>query len=305
MARRVAARAPASVANLGCLFDAAAMAVEAFYDEVVVEERGSGSVEVEAVGPVPPGRMNVAYAAVLHLLKKVYGRETGLTITVRKGVPVGSGLGSSGATAAAAVAAANELLGIGASTADLIEAAGAGEALAAGTPHYDNVSASLLGGVVLVDPLNPRVHLVVEPPSWLRVVLFVRESPGTAKTRAMREVLPEAVSLREASRWAFSAAAFVLGLARGVKACLRFASEGGPVESARARYIPGYWECKAAALRAGALAFNISGAGPSLFALAEEDTAEAVAKAVANVAPGYKPVVTRISPTGALHNILD
>ncbi len=288
---------------MGCLFDAAAMAVEAFYDEVTVEEKGGGSLEVEAVDPVPSGRLNVAYAAVAHFTKKVYGREVGLKIIVRKGVPVGSGLGSSGATAAAAVAAANELLGIGAQLTDLLEAAGAGEALAAGSPHYDNVAASLLGGIVLLDPLNPRVNLVLEPPSWLRVVLFVRESPGTSKTRFMREVLPEAVNLKDASRWAFSAAAFAVGLARGVKACLSFASEGGPVEKARARYIPGYWECKAAALRAGALAFNISGAGPSLFALADEDTAEAVAQAVAKVAPDCRPAVAKIAVVGALRNI--
>ena len=303
MARRVMARAPASVANLGCLFDAVAMAVDAFYDEVTVEEKESGGIEVEAVGPVPSGKLNVAYAAVAHFARKVYGREVGLKITVKKGVPVGSGLGSSGATAAAAVAAANELLGIGAQLADLLEAAGAGEALAAGSPHYDNVAASLLGGIVLLDPLNPRVNIVLEPPSWLRVVLFVRESPGTAKTRFMREVLPEAVSLKEASRWAFSAAAFAVGIARGVKACLSFASEGGPVEKARARYIPGYWECKAAALRAGALAFNISGAGPSLFALADEETAESVAQAVAKIAAGYKPVVARVAVAGALRSI--
>lgn len=303
MAGRVSARAPASAANLGCLFDAAAMAVEAFYDEVTVEEGGSGGIEVEAEGPVPPGKLNVAYAAVAHFTRKVYGREVDLRIVVRKGVPVGSGLGSSGATAAAAVAAVNELLGIGASLSDILEAAGAGEALAAGSPHYDNVAASLLGGIVLLDPLNPRVNIVLEPPSWLRVVLFVKEASKAAKTKFMREVLPEAVSLKEASRWAFSAAAFALGLARGVKACLNFASEGGPVESARARYIPGYWECKAAALRAGALAFNISGAGPSLFALAEEDSAESVARAVAKIAPDYKPVVTRVAVTGALRNI--
>ncbi len=291
------ARAPASVANLGCLFDAAAMAVEAFSDEVEVEE-ATGGLEVKAEGwRVPAGKMNVAYEAARHLLLNVYGRETGLRIVVRKGVPVGSGLGSSGATAAATVAAVNELLGIGASTGDLLLAAGAGE------PHYDNAAASLLGGVVLLDPVNPRTYVLFEPPEWLRVVLFVKSSPALAKTRAMRGVLPETVRLGDASRWAFAAAAFAAGLARGVKRCLSFASEGGPVEAARARFIPGYWEAKAAALRAGALAFNISGAGPSLFALAEEERAEDVVREVLRVLPDYRPIITRVAVKGALHNV--
>lgn len=133
MSGTVTVRVPASVANLGCLFDAAAMAVETFFDVVTVEE-GMGGLVVKATGEVPSGKMNVAYAAAAQFLKKVYSREIGVKIAVRKGVPVGVGLGSSGATVAATVVALNELLGIGASTGDLLEAAGAGEALAAGTP---------------------------------------------------------------------------------------------------------------------------------------------------------------------------
>lgn len=299
----VIVRAPASIANLGCLFDAAAMAIDAFYDEVVVEEAGGG-LRVEAEGEkVPSGRMNVAYAAAQYLLARIYGRETDVLIRVRKGVPVGSGLGSSGATAAATVVALNELLGIGASTAELLEAAGAGEALAAGAPHYDNVAASLLGGVVLIDPQSPRFHVILEPPSWLRVVVFLKQSSDTTKTKAMRSILPESISLRDASHWAFTAAAFAVGLARGAKRCIAFASEGGVVENARTRAIPGYWEAKKAALLAGALAFNISGAGPSLFALAEEERVDDVVSKVMKFAPGYKPVVTKVELKGALRNV--
>lgn len=284
------------------MFDAAAMAVEAFADEVVVEE-ASGEVEVKALGDVPGGKMNVAYAAAVHFLRKVYGRSGGVRITVRKGVPVGAGLGSSGATAAATVAAINELLGIGGGVGDLIEAAGAGEALAAGAPHYDNVAASLLGGVVLIDPGDPHTYLVLEPPEWLRVVLFVKQAPTAAKTQAMRAILPEEVGLHEASRWAFAAAMLAVGLARGIKRCVCFASMGGPVEEARSKLLPKYTEAKATAIQAGALAFNISGAGPSVFALVEEGREDAVIRALSGVLEGYKPVVSRVVAKGALHAI--
>ncbi|MEM2795081.1 MAG: homoserine kinase [Thermofilaceae archaeon] len=296
----VKAVATASVANIGCLFDAAAMAIEAFADEVTVEE-ASGDVEVKAWGNVPGGRMNVAYAAAVHFLKRIYGRSRGVRITVKKGVPVGAGLGSSGATAAATVAAINELLGIGAGVGDLIEAAGAGETLAAGTPHYDNVAASLLGGVVLIDPKDPYSHLALEPPEWLRIVLFVRRAPTPAKTQAMRAILPERIDLQEASRWAFAAAMLAVGLTRGVKRCICFASMGGPVEEARSKLVPRYREAKALAVQAGALAFNISGAGPSVFALVEEGREEAVIRALSSVLEGYEPIVSRVAKKGAVY----
>ena len=300
--RRAKAVAPASTANVGCLFDAAAMAIEAYRDAVVVEER-SGGLEVKASGGVPSGRLNVAYGAAAYFLSKFYGRVRGVRIFVEKGVPVGAGLGSSGATAAATVAALNELLGIGIGVGDLVEAAGAGEALAAGAAHYDNVSASLLGGIVLVDPGNPRSCLSLEPPSWLKVVLFVKRASTPSKTGAMRKILPRSVDLDASSRIALAAAMFAVGVARGVKRCIGYASLGGAVEEARARLIPGYWEAKAAALKAGALAFNISGAGPSLFALVEEGLEEKVVSAVSKVLKGYEPVVTRVSAKGAIHGV--
>lgn len=303
MSRSTSSRAPSSVANLGCLFDSAGMAIEAFHDEVYAVE-SSGGLEVDVtVGNVPKGEQNVAYWAARYLLKKVYGRETGLRIVVKKGVPISAGLGSSGATAAATVAAVNELLGIGASVGDLLEAAGAGEAAAAGSPHYDNAAASLLGGVVLADPRNPRTLITFEPPSWLTVILFFKQSSEHSKTRIMRSVLPRSVDLSELSCTSFAAAALAVGLTKGVKRYLSFASEGGSIETTRARYIPGYWEAKAAALRAGAIAFNISGAGPSLFALAEEDLVETIVESVIKLVPGFKPVVTKISSRGALHNV--
>lgn len=300
MASRIKAIAPASVANIGCLFDSAAMAVEAFRDTVLVEETVGGDVQVEAKGPVPSGRSNVAYKAAVYFLERLYGRLTGVRVIVEKGIPVAAGLGSSGATAAATVAALNELLGIGASTGDLIEAAGEGEALAAGSRHYDNVAASLLGGVVLVDPQNPRTYALIRPPRSLRVVLFVKTLDVREKTSFMRRLLPRTVGLGEASRWALAAAMLTLGLSVGDERYIAYASMGGPVEKARSRVIRNYWRAKEEALKAGAIAFNLSGAGPSMFALAKDDVASLVAERVLAVIDGYELVITGINMNGVV-----
>ena len=152
---RAAASAPGSVANLGCLFDAAAAAVAVARDVVSIKEMDIEEIRVKAVGRVPEGSENVAYEAARAFLE-IVECSAGVEITVEKGVPIGAGLGSSGATAAATVVALNELLGVGASAGELVAAAGEGEALVAGSPHYDNVAASILGGIVLVDSANPR-----------------------------------------------------------------------------------------------------------------------------------------------------
>ena len=302
MTSYVKVRAPASIANLGCLFDAAAMAVEAFRDSVVVEE-ASGGLRVEAVGGAPGGRSDVAYEAARLFLERFYGKARGIRIVVEKGVPIAAGLGSSGATAAATVVALNELLGAGVDAGELIEVAGRAEVVAAGSPHYDNVAASVLGGIVLVDPADPKSHIILHPPEWLRVVVFLRRAGVKGKTRLMRRVIPRDIGLQEASRLAFSAAMLALGITRGLKHCVKYASYGGPVEEARGRLLESYWRAKEAALRAGALAFNIAGAGPSLFALVEEGREEEVINAVMSVAEGYEPIVSRVSIKGAVHDV--
>jgi len=301
---RAAASAPGSVANLGCLFDAAAAAVNLARDVVTIKEVAGGGIRVRARGGVPEGRENVAYAAARALLELVEC-SAGLEILVEKGVPVGAGLGSSGATAAATVVALNELLGVSATTGELIVAAGEGEALAAGSPHYDNVAASIVGGVVLVNPEDPRDFLKLEPPRDLALVLFLRERGGKRKTMEMRRVLPSQVPLEAVAKQAWAAARFVASLFLGDLRGLGYAfCEGGPVEQARGPLLPGYWEAKREALEAGALGFNLSGAGPSLIAVCKPEDAVEVARAVGNllrrIGVAVDPVITTVDAVGAI-----
>ncbi|HIP85962.1 MAG TPA: homoserine kinase, partial [Pyrodictium sp.] len=106
----VAVIAPASIANLGLLYDIAAVAIDYAYDKVVVRMVGEGSTRVKVFAEgISSGEANVAYHAAINMLNDL-GEAIELEIVVRKGVPVGVGLGSSGATAAATVYAINMLL---------------------------------------------------------------------------------------------------------------------------------------------------------------------------------------------------
>lgn len=299
MASHVRVRAYASSANLGPGFDAVAVAHTSFYDEVEVRlEPGSGSVVVETVyGPyaVGAGNAETAKRAVEELLR-LTGYKLGsedLVLRVYKGVPAGRGLGSSGASAAAAVKAASMLLGLEdeADATLLVEAA-------AGSPHYDNVAASLLGGfAVVARDLEGRLYVRSFPlEAWFVVYVPKPRMLLGAKTRLMREVLPKTVPLDAAARnWARLAMLVAAVLSGDLRLFGEMMMQDEIVEPARRRYIPCYLEAREAALGAGALGVAISGAGPSLMALtADEKTANKVAAALAEC-PCCEPDIVKVA----------
>ncbi len=290
MASRVRVRAYSSSANLGPGFDAVAVAHTSFYDEVEARlEPGTGSIVVETVyGPYASGAgmAETAIRAVEALLEiaRVKSLEGDIVLRVYKGVPPGLGLGSSGASAAAAVKAVAHLLGLDLGYEDLVEAAGRGEAAAAGTPHYDNVSASLLGGMTIIaSDTEGRLYVKKIPfEAWLVVYVPKVRMVTSGKTKLMREVLPRTVELERAARnWSRLAMLVAAASMNDLRLMGIMMMQDEIVEPARQKYVPCFSEARRAALNAGALGVAISGAGPSLVALAgNEKSARQVAEAL-------------------------
>ncbi len=294
--------APASTANLGCLFDLAAMAVDAWTDKVIVKVEKGREVKVEGEG-IPSGKENTAYHAAVAVLEKYGDPPVGLNIKVVKGVPVGIGLGSSGATAAAAAAAVDLALGGKLTPDDLVWAAGQGEAAVAGAPHYDNVAASVLGGLAIILSRQPLKVVKMDPPELAILFLIPVKAPEGKKTRKAREILPKLVELDAMVEAMSAIAEFLVSLSRNDAAGLgRAVSRGGVVEKARGEIIPGYWELKEKALKLGALGCNISGAGPSILILVKKGGENEIEKALLETAAryGYRVAKAKPCPWGAL-----
>src|SRR5262245_57853506 len=168
--RLVCARAYASIANLGHGFDVFAMAVDVAWDEVTVSLGGRGlTLRVEGAGgsgiPTRP-RRNTAGVALAKLLSD-HPSRAGIRVRIHKGRSSG-GLGSGGSGAAAAVVAANRLLGLGLSRAALVPYAAHGETASAGSAHADNVAAAILGGFVIAEKMDPTRLVHLAPPRGLR-----------------------------------------------------------------------------------------------------------------------------------------
>ncbi len=280
--------APASVANLGPGFDALGVALEGLGDTLEARrvEGGAHGVVISAITgdakgiPLEPAR-NCAGRAAESVLKKLKGkaaREAGLEMRIHKGLPQGSGLGSSAASAVGGAVAAHLLLGSELGSNTLLEAALEGEMLASGSRHADNLAASLLGGFTIVKSHTPLEVVRLDAPSAIRFVLVLPELE--IETRYARSVLPEMIRLSDAVvNWA-NAAALVAAVARGNVADIGRAVVDQVVEPVRSKLIPGFADVKRAALEAGAYGCTISGAGPALFAVTTADTAERVATAM-------------------------
>ena len=266
----IEAFAPATVSNLGPGFDCLGLALRGPGDRVrarLSEKPGVRIVAVEGDGGKLPREAdrNTAGVAVLALLRR-HAPEAGIELELHKGLPLGSGLGSSGASACAALVAAEAVLGLGLAPTQLVDLAREGELAACGAAHPDNVAPAILGGIVLIPCLEPlRVVNLPSPKNlWLAVY-----TPGcSVATADARRVLPKQVPLASVVQQAARLGLLVHALHEGDLELLGEAIADDIVEPVRAHLIPGFLDAKAACQEAGALACSISGSGPTTFALA-------------------------------------
>lgn len=222
---------------------------------------------------------NTAGAAALALLQRLETTR-GVTLTIHKGLPLASGVGSSGASAVAAVVAVNELLGRPASMDMLLACAMSGEQAGCGASHPDNVAPSLYGGFVLARSAHPPDIIRLPVPDGLACAVL--HPHVEVRTGAARALLGDTVPLRDAVRQWGNLGGLVAALFTNDRALLSRSLEDVIAEPKRASLVPGFFAVKAAALAAGALGCSLSGSGPSIFALASSlDDAKRAGEAMA------------------------
>jgi len=287
MVKSVTVRAPCSTANLGPGFDVFGMALDAFYDEVTVTKKPkSFGIKIVSSDDIPLDPKKNTAGIVAINMKKYLKISDGLEIKIKKKVPAGYGMGSSAASAAACAIAINEL-SVKSGHHLLLTLAASGEKASAGTVHYDNIAASLYGGFVVVDGLKLGIpekyrsdnflvgkHLDFwrfEPPKRVSCVIAVPKiKVPKQKTKASRGLLPKNVKFSDAIKNMASAACMVASMSQEVNDDFLAYLEDQIVEPARKKMIPGFDKVKGNALKAGAVACTISGAGPSMIAFVSD-----------------------------------
>ncbi len=282
MAEHITVFAPATVANLGPGFDHLGMAVTGPGDKIRAEVAAGQGVRLASVAGQIAGlpersEENTATLAATEALRLLgLSRKANVVLHLEKGLPVGSGLGGSAASAVAAALATVQLFSPG-DREIALRAALYAEAQVSGY-HADNVVPCLFGGLVLVHGDSPE-FVRIPTPEDLRLVLA---TPRLAvATRKAREVLPESVALSTSSSNSARLGAMIAAAFQGRTVAFAQAVRDEIVEPARAPLIPGFSGVKEAALEAGAFACSISGAGPTVFAIVDSDASgETVGKAM-------------------------
>ncbi len=269
MGSKITVVAPSSTANLGPGFDVFGLAVDAFYDEITLKKIKEKKVSIITEDDVPANPdKNTAGLVVKNMIKK-FKTKDGIEIKIKKNVPAGFGMGSSAASAAAAAVAFDKLYDLKLSDNLLVEFAGIGEKASAGSIHYDNVAASVLGGFVIVKT-NPLDIIKIDPPKNLRMCIAVPKlTVPKKKTKVSRGVIPKKISLKDSITNLSNATAIVAGFMNKDPKLIGKSIKDVVVEPARQHMIPGFKNVKENALKAGALGVTISGAGPSVIAFSE------------------------------------
>lgn len=271
--------APATVSNVSCGFDVLGFAMEGPGDEVKLTLTSGHEIKIKSILPaavkLPTSvEKNTAGVAVKSFLSAI-GSDQGVEIELTKNLPLGSGMGSSGASAAAALVAINELLGSPLTKKELIPHAMEAERIACGSAHADNVAPSILGGFVLVRAYDPVdvISIPVKADLWSTLVHPHIE----LKTEDSRKVLKQKILLTDAVVQTGNIAALMIGLMKPDAALIAKSLHDVIAEPLRAQFIPGFDEIKQVAAVAGALGSGISGSGPSIYALSEtKDIAQQV-----------------------------
>jgi homoserine kinase len=278
---RVTAYAPGSTSNVGPGFDCLGIAVAGIGDRVTATRAAREGVRVQSVSDtrIPTdAALNTAALGASEVLRRLGREREGVELAIHKGLPLSGGLGGSAASAVAGALATHALCGGSLGEAELLDCAIEAEAVVAGR-HPDNVAPSLLGGAVVVLGAAPLRYVRVGVHPSLRLV-FVTPAYGVLTAHA-RSVLPEKVALADAVAQAAGLAGLVLGLERGDGALIGSAMVDHVAEPCRIPLYPGFAPAREAALLAGAFGVAVSGAGPTLLALAPAGLADAVGAAVA------------------------
>lgn len=268
---------PASVGNVGVGFDILGHSVAGAGDRVTVRRSARRDVRIAEIRgstqPLPlEAERNTAGMALL-ALRNALDLPFGFEIEIDKGIPFGSGMGGSAASAVAALVAANALLPEPLPRAALYPFALDGEAVASGGRHGDNVGPMLLGGLVL--STAERLVPIPVPPAWYCALVH---PAAVLETRAARAALAGHYALHEFVAQSANLALLLAGCHAGNVDLVRAGLRDVLVEPRRAPLIFGFDRVKQAALAAGALGASISGAGPSVFAwCADEGSAHSVA----------------------------
>lgn len=267
--KSIKVQAPATVANLVCGFDVLGMCLHEPYDIMEVTLLQEKKIIIQSADgynlPSEPA-LNTAGAPLVEMLHELED-NIGFEVIIHKHIKPGSGIGSSAASAAGAVVAANLLLDGKFSNEDLVRFAMFGEKVASGVKHADNIAPCIYGGITLIRSIFPLDIVSIPAPDLYVTVVHPQIE---IKTADARQILRKEVLLKDAIKQWGNIAGLVAGFIKNDLDLIGRSLEDVIIEPVRSILIPGFDEVKHKSKEAGAMGGGISGSGPSIFMLSKE-----------------------------------
>jgi homoserine kinase len=263
-------QAPATVANLVCGFDVLGMCLHKPFDIMEVRLLNERKIIIQSADgynlPENPSE-NTAGAPLIEMLHEIDG-DIGFEVIIHKRIKPGSGIGSSAASAAGATVAANLLLDGKFSNEDLVRFAMFGEKVASGVKHADNIAPCIYGGITFIRSIFPLDIVSIPAPDLFVTVVHPQIE---VRTSDARQILRKEVLLKDAIKQWGNIAGLVTGFMKNDLELIGRSLEDVIIEPVRSILIPGFDEVKHRSKEAGALGGGISGSGPSIFMLSEDE----------------------------------
>ena len=302
--KKIKVFAPASIANLGCGFDVMGLALDEVGDvlEISASEGDGLTIVNDTDVPLPEDiEMNVITPVIRKFLE-ITGNKAQIDVRVCKKIYPGSGIGSSAASSAAAAYGMNELFGCPLSEEEVVVCAMEGENLASGGYHADNAAPAVMGGIILIRGYEPLDVIKLPVPG--NFYCAVIHPIIVVSTKEARSILPKEIPMHTAVQQWGNVGGLVAGLYSGNIGLIGRAMKDVVAEPYRKQFIPGFDELRKKLLDAGALAMNIAGSGPSVFALADRPDIAEKAGAIMREhfdsrAIEYEAYVVKVSNKGA------
>ena len=280
------AYAPASIGNVSLGFDLLGAALKPIDgsllgDEVDIEVAEQFSLDVKGrfADKLPPDpnsnivtRCYQHFVAVLEQQGHAKSAIPAVKMTLHKHLPIGSGLGSSASSIVAALHGLNqffaEYFGKAPCTEnELLLVMGELEGQISGSVHYDNVAPCFLGGLTLTAGQKEQVALKLPMfENWYWVSCY---SGINVSTAAARDILPKQVAMADTIQFGRQLAVFIDALYRKDEKLAASMMLDVIAEPYRKSLLPKFDESRAFAEQHGALAFGISGSGPTVFAVCD------------------------------------
>ena len=294
---------PATVSNVACGFDVLGFPLESLGDEMLVRKINQKGIKIiKNTGYSVPleNNKNVAAVAAKNFINHIKP-NCGFEIEIHKNIKPGSGIGSSGSSAAASVFAINEILGRPVDIKDLIQFAMKGEVISSISEHADNVAPALLGGLIMVKSIYPLEIINLPTPNEL--FCFVLHPKIEIKTSYSREILPKKVSLSSATSQLANFGGLVHGLHTADYDLIASSLVDSIIEPHRKQLIPLFDDVKEKCIQHGSLGCSISGSGPSIFAITRgrkiaEEIENTISKLYIKSGVEFSTLISKVSTRG-------